>query len=93
MRNQNPAPVPGHRCLVEACRLVGLAVAPFMPGIAPRILEQLGYTYPYAEDGNGGPGILELLVWGAASSPGRVTDTPVPLFPRIEIETAEAPEA
>ena len=31
--------------LVEACRLVGLAVAPFMPAIAPRILEQLGHAY------------------------------------------------
>ncbi len=30
--------------LVEACRLVGLAVAPFMPGMAPRILEQLGHA-------------------------------------------------
>src|SRR6202008_2524038 len=29
--------------LVEACRLVGLAVAPFMPTASPRILEQLGY--------------------------------------------------
>ena len=44
--------------LVEACRLVGLAVAPFMPGAAPRILEQLGHDYPYAADGNDGPDIL-----------------------------------
>ena len=44
--------------LVEACRLIGLAVAPFMPGAAPRILEQLGYAYPYAADGNDGPDIL-----------------------------------
>ena len=79
--------------LVEACRLVGLAVAPFMPGIAPRILEQLGYAYPYEPDGNGGPGLLELLAWGGAAGPGRVTDTPSPLFPRIEIEAAEAAEA
>jgi methionyl-tRNA synthetase len=79
--------------LVEACRLVGLAVAPFMPGIAPRILEQLGYAYPYEADGNGGPGVLELLAWGAAAGPGRVTDAPSPLFPRIEVEAAEAAEA
>ena len=45
--------------LVEACRLVGLAVAPFMPASAPRILEQLGHAYPYGADGNGGPPILE----------------------------------
>ena len=76
--------------LVEACRLIGLAVAPFMPGAAPRILEQLGYDYPYAADGNDGPDILALLEWGAkAGAAGRVTDTPVPLFPRIEAEAAE----
>jgi methionyl-tRNA synthetase len=76
--------------LVEACRLIGVAVAPFMPGAAPRILEQLGYGYPYADDGNGGPDILRLLEWGAAAGEvGRVIDTPAPLFPRIEAETAE----
>jgi methionyl-tRNA synthetase len=76
--------------LVEACRLIGLAVAPFMPGAAPRILEQLGHAYPYEADGNGGPDILELLEWGAsAGEAGRVVETPVPLFPRIEAEAAE----
>ena len=76
--------------LVEACRLIGLAVAPFMPGAAPRILEQLGHAYPYAADGNDGPDILQLLEWGAlAGEAGRVTDTPLPLFPRIEAEATE----
>ena len=76
--------------LVEACRLIGLAVAPFMPGAAPRILEQLGYDYPYGADGNDGPDILSMLVWGAAGGEtGRVTFTPTPLFPRIEAEAAE----
>jgi methionyl-tRNA synthetase len=80
--------------LVEACRLVGLAVAPFMPGASPRILEQLGYAYPYRADGNGGPDVRELLAWGAlADQGGRVTDTPVPLFPRLESEAVETPEA
>jgi methionyl-tRNA synthetase len=76
--------------LVEACRLIGLAVAPFMPGAAPRILEQLGYGYPYAADGNDGPDLLALLEWGAqAGEPGRVIETPVPLFPRLEAEAVE----
>jgi methionyl-tRNA synthetase len=76
--------------LVEACRLVGLAVAPFMPGAAPRILEQLGYAYPYGADGNGGPELLALLEWGAAAGePGRVVETPAPLFPRLEAEVVE----
>ncbi len=75
--------------LVETCRLVGLAVAPYMPAIAPRVLEQLGYDYPYAEDGNGGPAILGQLAWGARrDEAGRVTETPTPLFPRIETEAA-----
>ena len=39
--------------LIEACRLLGLAGAPFLPATAPRILAQLGHRYPYAPDGNG----------------------------------------
>jgi methionyl-tRNA synthetase len=76
--------------LVETCRLVGLAVAPFMPTIAPRVLAQLGYDYRYGADGNGGPAILEQLAWGAwHDQPGRVTDAPAPLFPRIESEAVD----
>jgi methionyl-tRNA synthetase len=77
--------------LVETCRLVGLAVAPFMPSVAPRLLAQLGFEYGYAPDGNDGPPIRELLEWGALrAEPGRVTATPEPLFPRLDVETAEA---
>lgn len=72
--------------LVEACRLIGLAVAPFMPAIAPQVLAQLGYPYPYGPDGNGGPPLLDELRWGAyAAVPGTLAD-PVPLFPRLESE-------
>ncbi len=72
--------------LLEACRLVGLAVAPFMPGAAPRVLAQLGYAYPYAADGNGGPPILDELAWGAhAAETGRVAP-PEPLFPRLDLD-------
>lgn len=85
--------------LLEACRVVGTAVAPFMPGLTPRVLAQLGYTDPYGPDGNGGPPILALLEWGAgagesgsasagpASVPARVA-APEPLFPRLEVEAA-----
>jgi methionyl-tRNA synthetase len=74
--------------LLEACRLVGLAVAPFMPATAPRVLAQLGFTYNYAADGNGGPPIRDELIWGArAGEPGRVT-APEPLFPRLETDSA-----
>ena len=51
--------------LVEACRLVALAAAPFMPGTAPKVLSQLGYPFAYGADGTGGPPILDELTWGA----------------------------
>ncbi len=76
--------------LVEACRLIGLAVAPFMPGAAPRTLAQLGFEYPYGPDGNGGPRLLDELQWGARETiPGRV-GAPEPLFPRLETETGDS---
>jgi methionyl-tRNA synthetase len=76
--------------LVEACRLVGTAVAPFMPGAAPRVLAQLGYGYDWAADGNNGRPILDDLGWGArADEPGTLA-VPEPLFPRLETEPAEA---
>ena len=72
--------------LSEACRLIGLAAAPFLPATAPRVLAQLGYEYPYAADGNGGPPLLAELRWGAhAGEPGRLT-APEPLFPRLDVE-------
>jgi methionyl-tRNA synthetase len=79
--------------LVEACRLVGLAVAPVMPSVAPRLLEQLGHAYPYGADGNGGPPIAGELEWAAhAREDGRLQQ-PAPLFPRLEAEVAQAPGA
>jgi len=74
--------------LIEACRLIGLAAAPFIPNTAPRVLQQLGYDYPYAADGNGGPLLLDELRWGAHfPEAGRVT-APEPLFPRLDIDPA-----
>ena len=74
--------------LVEACRLISLAAAPFIPGAAARAVVQLGYDYPYGPDGNGGPALLDELRWGAhAGEAGRLA-TPEPLFPRLETESA-----
>ena len=68
--------------------MIGLAVAPFMPGTAPRVLAQLDHAYAYGADGNGGPPLLDELHWGAhAGEPGSLT-TPHPLFPRLEVEDA-----
>ena len=76
--------------LVEAVRLVSLASAPYLPSIAPRALSQLGYEYGYADDGNGGPPLLDELAWGRhAGEPGRL-GAPEPLFPRLEVEAPEA---
>jgi methionyl-tRNA synthetase len=73
--------------LVEACRVVGLAAAPFLPGSAPRVLAQLGHAYPYAADGNGGPPIVDELRWGArAGEEGRLAAAE-PLFPRLDVES------
>jgi len=74
--------------LVEACRLLALAAAPFLPSTAPRVLAQLGYPYPYGTDGNGGPALLDELRWGAwAGRPGAL-GTAEPLFPRLDVEVA-----
>ncbi len=74
--------------LVEACRLVALAAAPFMPQAAPRILAQLGYEYLYGPDGNGGPPLADELRWGAhAAERGRV-GTATPVFPRLDVDVA-----
>jgi methionyl-tRNA synthetase len=74
--------------LLEACRLIGLAVAPFMPTAAPKILVQLGYEYPYGVDGNGGTAVLPLLEWEAGFVGGGRVAAAQPLFPRIETEIA-----
>jgi methionyl-tRNA synthetase len=75
--------------LLEACRVVGLAVAPFMPATSPKVLAQLGHAYPYGPDGNGGPTVLDELGWAAhAVEGGRVT-APEPLFPRLDVDPVE----
>jgi methionyl-tRNA synthetase len=74
--------------LIEACRLMGLAVAPFLPTAAPKILAQLGYEYTFGADGNGGTAVLPLLEWEAGFVAGGRVAAAQPLFPRIEIEAA-----
>ena len=74
--------------LVEACRLLGLAAAPFLPGTAPRVLGQLGYTYAYGPDGNGGPVLLDEVRWGAHAGTAGTLAAPEPLFPRLDVESA-----
>jgi methionyl-tRNA synthetase len=73
--------------LVEGCRLVALAAAPYMPGVAPRVLAQLGYPYEYGEDGNGGPPLLDQLHWGARAGESGRLSAAQPLFPRIDVDS------
>jgi methionyl-tRNA synthetase len=80
--------------LVEACRLVALAAAPFMPTAAPRALAQLGYDYGFAADGapisraSGRATLLDELVWGGHAGERAKLATPEPLFPRLETEAS-----
>jgi methionyl-tRNA synthetase len=78
--------------LLEACRLLGLAAAPFLPETAPRLAAQLGLAYPYGPDGNGGPPLDDLLRWGAGPEGGRI-GAPSPLFPRLESEASPGQDA
>ena len=69
----------------EVCRILGHLLAPVAPAGARAIHQQLGVPPPYDERGAGGPGLEELLAWGAAGG-GLVSGAPVPIFPRIEAE-------
>jgi len=71
--------------LLEACRLIAFAAAPFMPESAARAAAQLGVEYAYEADGNAGPALKELLDWGALA-PGGSIGTITPLFPRLEVD-------
>jgi methionyl-tRNA synthetase len=75
--------------LLEACRLIALAAAPFMPSTAPRVLAQLGYAYPYGPDGNGGPPLVEELTWGAHTGEPGTLGAAEPLFPRLEVDAGD----
>jgi methionyl-tRNA synthetase len=76
--------------LLEACRVIGLAAAPFLPTSAPRVLAQLGHAYPYGPDGNGGPRLAEALEWGSRSGEAGRVGPPEPLFPRLESEAVDS---
>jgi len=73
--------------LLEACRLVAFASAPYLPSAAPRAAGQLGIDWPYAPDGNGGPDLRAVLRWAGGPLGGRIGGA-APLFPRLEAEAA-----
>jgi hypothetical protein len=65
-------------------------MAPFTPGSAAKVLEQLGVAPEYDDRGDGSPGWDALLAWGGGAAAGDVrrTGEPVPLFPRTELPEA-----
>jgi len=72
--------------LLEALRLAGLALAPFMPESAERSLEPLGFAPGEAFAGRGalkGKPLAEALAWGGLE-PGRKVKKGEPLFMRKE---------
>ncbi|MDL2335585.1 MAG: class I tRNA ligase family protein, partial [Chloroflexota bacterium] len=71
--------------LLEACRVTALAVAPFMPAAAARVMGQLGLSYAYEGNSSGGPWLADLATWGASGEVGKVGAQEI-LFPRVEIE-------
>jgi len=76
--------------LLEACRVVSLAAAPFMPNAAQRVHAQLGLEFPYGPDGSRGPALDRAVGWGsgAGDGGGGKVGTAEILFPRVEIEAA-----
>jgi methionyl-tRNA synthetase len=75
--------------MAEACRILGHLVAPFTPSAAAALHVQLGVPAPYDARGAGGPGLGELLSWGAIPN-GWHTGSAEPLFPRVELPPDEA---
>ena len=64
--------------VLEATRLVGLLLAPLLPELSARILEQLGQ--PPA-----GPDWRDRLVWGGLTS-GSELPKPSPVMQRLELD-------
>jgi methionyl-tRNA synthetase len=71
--------------LLEACRVVSLAAAPFMPRAVERVHSQLGLNYSYGANGSGGRPLAEAARWGGGEQAGKVGTAEI-LFPRVEIE-------
>ena len=76
--------------LLESCRVISLASAPFLPGTAALAAEQLGLAYGYGADGSGGPRLADAVRWGAAVESSGAIGTVAPLFPRLEADVPAA---
>ena len=70
--------------LAEVIRNLFILIQPFVPDSSAKLLVQLGY------DGVVG---FDQLGEGGRLKPGTPIDKPVPIFPRLELEEAEAVSA
>ncbi|MEP6807355.1 MAG: methionine--tRNA ligase [Chloroflexota bacterium] len=75
----------------ETCRILGHLMAPFTPAAAAELHAQLGVPVPYDDRGADGPGLEQLLTWGAVPN-GWQTGDARPLFPRVELPADDAAE-
>jgi methionyl-tRNA synthetase len=74
--------------MAETCRILGHLMAPFTPTAAAALHAQLGVPAPYDDRAGDGPGLEQLLAWGAVPG-GWATGEARPLFPRIELPADE----
>ena len=74
--------------LVEACRLLGLAAAPFLPATAPRVLAQLGLCLAVRGGRQRRAAAPRRAALGRPRRRGGTLTAAEPLFPRLETETA-----
>ena len=66
----------------EACRVIGILIAPFMPETADKIMEQLGIDTPVNQQG-----LDSIQKWGWIQ-PGTLTHQGEQIFPRIDDKAA-----
>jgi methionyl-tRNA synthetase len=69
--------------LLETCRVVSLAYAPFMPTAAARVSAQLGLEFGFDQRGVGSSPLGDAVAWG--SVPGGKVGAAEILFPRVEL--------
>lgn len=71
--------------LAETLRIVAILISPFMPLTAPKIYSQLGLAEDFTK-----ASLETAKEWGLLPSGTQVAAHPEPIFPRIEIKTADA---
>ena len=71
--------------VLEAARIVALLMAPLLPDLSGRMLEQLGQSIPDSSRNMGAATWLEQLEWGGLQS-GAALPEPSPVMARLELD-------